>query len=180
MSDVRAVLPLGGRPSPGRRVAVCLAGVARSARPNLKFMRAFRAGVDADVFFHLWETPDAERIVAALEPKAHVFEPPGVAPPTANPRRPERFTLECVPDPEVEASLYRIVGRVYEGPPRPGDPVVGRMVWVGFRAVRFIEERGLGIVVTRAVAFVRRRLDGERRRVRPKPIPAESARRMRI
>lgn len=56
------------------RVAVCLSGLPRKYRQNLKLLRNFLADSSADVFFHFWESPDQDFIVQSLEPKAHEFE----------------------------------------------------------------------------------------------------------
>ena len=62
------------------RIAVCVSGVARQPRQNLKFLKAFLAGADADVFLHFWEHPDRDVIERALAPKASVFQPASEAP----------------------------------------------------------------------------------------------------
>ncbi|CAA9362241.1 MAG: hypothetical protein AVDCRST_MAG68-4540 [uncultured Gemmatimonadetes bacterium] len=58
------------------RVAVCISGLPRQYRQNLKLIRNFLADTQADVFFHFWESPDQDFIVRSLEPKAHQFEKP--------------------------------------------------------------------------------------------------------
>ena len=107
------------QPPPNRRrVAVCLSGVARNARQNVKFLRAFLSGSDVDVFFHFWDTPDADFIVDALRPAAHVFESRDHAPPRAEPRRPEQFVLpsRLTNIPSMFYSVQRVneVRRAYE------------------------------------------------------------------
>lgn len=57
-----------------QRVAVCLSGQARNYRQNLRFLRTFLRDSGADVFFHLWDTPDKEYITRSLAPAAHVFQ----------------------------------------------------------------------------------------------------------
>ncbi len=58
------------------RVAVCISGIPRKYRQNLKLLRNFLADTSADVFFHFWESPEQDFIVRSLEPKAHQFEKP--------------------------------------------------------------------------------------------------------
>ena len=85
-----------------------------------------------------------------------------------------------MPDATVEMSAFGLVGGVRVGEPRPGDPLAGRMVWMGYRAVRTIEERGPRVVLNQAVAFVRRRVAGESKPVRATKAPPERPRRERI
>ena len=72
------------------RIAVCVSGVPRQPRQNLKFLKAFLAGSDADVFLHFWEHPDRDVIERALAPKASVFQPASEAPPPPAFRRMEK------------------------------------------------------------------------------------------
>lgn len=56
------------------RVAICLSGLSRNYRQNLRFAQNFLADSGADVFFHFWESPDQDFIVRSLEPKGYEFE----------------------------------------------------------------------------------------------------------
>ena len=111
-------MPTEQQSRPDRRIAVCLSGVARNARQNMKFLRAFLSGSDVDVFFHFWDTPDAEFIVDALRPAAHVFESRDHAPPPAKPRRPEQFVLPSrltnIPSMFYSVQRANAVKRAYE------------------------------------------------------------------
>lgn len=60
------------RPPP--RIAVCLSGQPRNHRQNVKFLRSFLDGSGADVFFHLWECDEPDRVLAGLAPLDHVFD----------------------------------------------------------------------------------------------------------
>ncbi|GJG88433.1 hypothetical protein tb265_36140 [Gemmatimonadetes bacterium T265] len=62
------------------RVAVCLSGMPRNPRQNLHFLRSFLDGRDVDVFYHMWESADADYVARVLRPAAHVVEPPSAAP----------------------------------------------------------------------------------------------------
>lgn len=57
-----------------QRVAVCLSGQARNYRQNLRHLRTFLSDGSADLFFHLWDSPDQEYIVRTLSPVSFVFE----------------------------------------------------------------------------------------------------------
>ena len=73
------------------RVAVCLSGLPRQYRQNLKLLRTFLADTSADVFFHFWESPEQDFIVQSLEPKAYAFERNQLTPDFTRFKRRERF-----------------------------------------------------------------------------------------
>lgn len=79
------------------RIAVCLSGVARNPRQNCRHLRHFLDELDADLFVHFWETPDADFIERALRPTAHVFESRDDAPEPPEFRRCEKFMPERRP-----------------------------------------------------------------------------------
>lgn len=64
-----------------RRIAVCLSGMPRNVRQNVRFLRAFLAETDVDLFIHFWDTPERDYLVRALAPKGYEFEPTSAAPP---------------------------------------------------------------------------------------------------
>lgn len=53
------------------RIAVCVGGPKREYRRNLKHLRDFLADSNVDVFCHLWEAPDRDVVLQALEPVAY-------------------------------------------------------------------------------------------------------------
>ena len=63
-----------------RRIAVCLSGMPRNVRQNARFVRAFLADTEVDLFVHFWDTPDRDYLVRALAPAAYEFEPTSAAP----------------------------------------------------------------------------------------------------
>ena len=74
-----------------------LSGLARNPRQNVRFLHNFLADSGADVFFHLWDTPDHDYLVRALQPKAYAFEPASAAPAPPPYRRVEKMTRPSLP-----------------------------------------------------------------------------------
>ena len=89
------------------RVAVCLSGMPRNPRQNLRFLRSFLAESDVDVFFHLWQGQDDDYITSVLQPKAHVFESHDAAPKPPEYKRPEKL-IPAKRVPDVTSMLYSI------------------------------------------------------------------------
>ena len=95
------------------RVAVCVSGVARNARQNIRFLRGFLADSDADLFLHFWDTPERDYIVRALDPTAYAFEDLDVVVPAT----PEFARMEKGTSPErpgATASMFEGVRRANE------------------------------------------------------------------
>lgn len=66
-------------PGQKKRIALMLSGLPRQWRGSLQSQLLLFRNHQVDVFFHFWDTIDAaekDEIVALLQPRAYVFEPP--------------------------------------------------------------------------------------------------------